>query len=45
LQIVNGAPAEGAEQDDDMEAIYEILDRRHATGISDLAARHNEHQP
>lgn len=42
LRIVNGAPAEG---DDDMEAIYEILDRRHSTGISDLAARHNEHQP
>jgi predicted DNA-binding antitoxin AbrB/MazE fold protein len=45
LQIVNGSPAEAAEQNDDMEAIYEILDRRHTTGISDLAARHNEHQP
>jgi predicted DNA-binding antitoxin AbrB/MazE fold protein len=42
LQIVNGAPLEA---DDDMEAIYEVLDRRHSTGISDLAARHNEHQP
>jgi predicted DNA-binding antitoxin AbrB/MazE fold protein len=45
LQIVNGSPAEAAEQNDDMEAIYPILDRRHTTGISDLAARHNEHQP
>jgi hypothetical protein len=23
----------------------EILSRRHATGVSDRAARHNEHQP
>ena len=42
LRIVNEAPSE---QLDDMEAIYEILDRRHSTGISDLAARHSEHQP
>jgi predicted DNA-binding antitoxin AbrB/MazE fold protein len=42
LQIVNGARAP---VDDNMDEIYEILDRRHATGISDLAARHNEHQP
>ncbi len=25
--------------------LYEILSRRHDTGITDLAARHNEHQP
>ena len=25
--------------------LYEILSRRHHTGITDLAARHNEHQP
>ena len=42
LQIVNGEPAAEA---DDLEAIYEILDRRYNTGITDLAARHNEHQP
>jgi predicted DNA-binding antitoxin AbrB/MazE fold protein len=36
---------DGDEADDDMEAIYEILDRRHNTGHTDLAARHNEHQP
>jgi predicted DNA-binding antitoxin AbrB/MazE fold protein len=30
---------------DDMDAIYEILDRRHSTGYTDTAARHNEHQP
>jgi predicted DNA-binding antitoxin AbrB/MazE fold protein len=39
--VVDGMPVE----DDDMEAIYEILDRRYKTGIKDLAARHNEHQP
>ena len=33
------------DDDRDMDAIYEILDRRHNTGITDLAARHNEHQP
>jgi len=31
--------------DDGLDALYEILDRRCATGITDLAARHNEHQP
>ena len=25
--------------------LYEILSRRYDTGITDLAARHNEHQP
>jgi predicted DNA-binding antitoxin AbrB/MazE fold protein len=44
LQILDQAPAREI-KDDDMQAIYEILDRRHETGISDLAARHNEHQP
>jgi predicted DNA-binding antitoxin AbrB/MazE fold protein len=42
LQIINGAPVES---NDDMEAIYDVLDRRHSTGINDLAARHDEHQP
>jgi predicted DNA-binding antitoxin AbrB/MazE fold protein len=42
LQIVNGTPTP---TDDDMDEIYEILDRRYSTGITDLAARHNEHQP
>jgi predicted DNA-binding antitoxin AbrB/MazE fold protein len=44
-RVVNGEPAMEVRQDDDMDAIYEILDRRHSTGITDLAARHNEHQP
>jgi predicted DNA-binding antitoxin AbrB/MazE fold protein len=30
---------------DGLDAIYEILSRRHDTGIRDLAERHNEHQP
>jgi predicted DNA-binding antitoxin AbrB/MazE fold protein len=45
LQIVNGASAKAAEQNDDMEAIYEILDRRYSSGYTDTAARHKEHQP
>ena len=28
-----------------MEAIYEIMSRRFRSGRSDVAARHNEHQP
>jgi predicted DNA-binding antitoxin AbrB/MazE fold protein len=31
--------------DDGLDEIYEILDRRYTTGITDLAARHDEHQP
>ena len=31
--------------DDGLDAIYEIMDKRYNTGIADLAARHNEHQP
>lgn len=42
LHVDNGA---SLGNDDDMDAIYEILDRRYNTGIPDLAARHNEHQP
>ena len=41
-RMVNGNQPQGGQ---DMEAIYEILDRRHHTGVTDLAARHNEHQP
>jgi predicted DNA-binding antitoxin AbrB/MazE fold protein len=29
--------------DDRMDAIYEILDRRYNSGHTDTAARHNEH--
>jgi len=44
LQIVNGAQV-NLDDDEGMDEIYDILDRRYNTGISDLAARHNEHQP
>lgn len=30
---------------DQFQRVVEILGRRHETGISDLAARHDEHQP
>lgn len=47
--LVPSAPAQGQipaiESRDGMEAIYEILNRRHNSGIRDLAERHNEHQP
>lgn len=29
----------------DLQAIFSILDERYDTGESDLAARHDEHQP
>ncbi|HEY3392327.1 MAG TPA: antitoxin family protein [Lacipirellulaceae bacterium] len=44
LQILNQTPA-SANNDEDMQAIYEILDRRYSSGFTDTAARHNEHQP
>jgi predicted DNA-binding antitoxin AbrB/MazE fold protein len=31
--------------DQDMDAIYEILDARYESGHTNTAARHNEHQP
>ena len=42
LCVENGTPSN---DDDSLEDIYEILDRRYTTGITDLAARHDEHQP
>jgi predicted DNA-binding antitoxin AbrB/MazE fold protein len=29
----------------DLDAVYEVLSRRHRSGRHDLAARHDEHQP
>ena len=29
----------------DMSAVYDVLSERYASGESDVAARHNEHQP
>lgn len=33
------------EMSEGLAKIYEILGRRHSSGFSDTAARHNEHQP
>jgi predicted DNA-binding antitoxin AbrB/MazE fold protein len=33
------------ELNQDLDAIHAVLDQRYDTGIRDLAARHNEHQP
>jgi predicted DNA-binding antitoxin AbrB/MazE fold protein len=38
-------PLEASEPDPNLDAIYEILSRRYNSGRSDLAARHDEHQP
>jgi predicted DNA-binding antitoxin AbrB/MazE fold protein len=45
LKIVDVAGTDPMEQDDELDAIYEILDRRYSSGFTDTAARHNEHQP
>lgn len=38
-RLVQPAPQDGVEK------IYEILSRRYASGHTDTAERHNEHQP
>ena len=38
-------PVEGDHEDEALDAIYEVLSRRHHSGRHDLAERHNEHQP
>jgi predicted DNA-binding antitoxin AbrB/MazE fold protein len=47
LQILNGETSQDLEaiDNDDMEEIYKILDKRFSSGHTDTAARHNEHQP
>jgi predicted DNA-binding antitoxin AbrB/MazE fold protein len=45
LQIVDDSSSNTLELDQDLDAIYEILDRRYSSGFTDTAARHNEHQP
>jgi predicted DNA-binding antitoxin AbrB/MazE fold protein len=38
-------PLEQPEADQGLDAVYEVLSRRHRSGRHDLAARHDEHQP
>lgn len=47
VTVVNASTTgnELKQSDQDLDAIYEVLDRRYDTGVTDLAARHNEHQP
>jgi predicted DNA-binding antitoxin AbrB/MazE fold protein len=42
-EIDRSVPAEIDEEG--LEEIYEVLSRRFASGETDVAARHNEHQP
>jgi hypothetical protein len=37
--------SEGARDRAKLDAIYEVLSHRYSTGESDIAERHNEHQP
>jgi predicted DNA-binding antitoxin AbrB/MazE fold protein len=43
VQVILMPPA--MELNQDLDAIHAVLDQRYDTGIRDLAARHNEHQP
>jgi len=43
VQVIPQFPPMELKQD--LDAIHAILDQRCETGISDLAARHDEHQP
>ncbi len=40
-----GSLATKPSEEDNLDELYEILSRSYATGASDLAARHDEHQP
>lgn len=42
---IDASPTETDGNDAALDAIYEILGRRYRAGRTDLAARHNEHQP
>jgi len=37
-RLLNGKPG-------DLKGVYDVLSERYASGESDVAARHNEHQP
>ena len=38
-------PCEPPDAEERLDAIYEVLSRRHRSGQPDLAERHDEHQP
>jgi hypothetical protein len=38
-------PEGDGQSDENQNEIFEILSRRHSSGHTDTAARHNEHQP
>lgn len=44
FEPIDAAEAE-RERLESLEAIYEVLDQRYSSGETDVAARHNEHQP
>lgn len=45
VQVEPGPAGEPAPISTGLAKVYEILGRRHSSGFTDTAARHNEHQP
>ncbi len=45
VTVVQPAPPIAAPMSEGLAKIYEILGRRHSSGCTDTAERHNEHQP
>jgi len=42
---IEPVPIQSPEDEGHLDRVYEILSRRYHGGESDIAARHNEHQP
>jgi len=45
VKILSEVPSEHAQRIEGLAQIYEILGERYDSGFTDLAERHNEHQP
>ncbi|MGH7192317.1 MAG: hypothetical protein ACREJM_02145, partial [Candidatus Saccharimonadales bacterium] len=45
VKAATGAADEAPPMSEGLAKVYEILGRRHSSGFTDTAARHNEHQP
>jgi hypothetical protein len=45
IKIVPPTPPQRPAMSEGLAKVYEILGRRHSSGYTDTAERHNEHQP
>ena len=45
IKILSATPTDGPRMTEGLAKIYEILGERYDSGFTDLAERHNEHQP